>query len=169
MTHIHNLTTLCPGNCPLLVHISMSCLWLPHIEINILSSSPLFVNIISLLFINIEEISQYLISEQWSVPWGSNFLVKRFFPHSAPSLRKLLCIYSWGKRSEQLTLLGWGSGADFVKNRGVLCCCCDHFKNNVRVMWEPLTQKISISRYYRVIHVWCHKLDNFYLLTGFPL
>ena len=148
MTHIHNLTTLCPGNCPLLVHIPMSCLWLHHIEINILSSSPLLVNIISLLFINIKEISQHLISGEWSVKWGSNFLGKRFFSQILPfSWLVVVNLFIVKKRSEQLTLLGWVSCADLVKNRRVLCCCCDLFKNGAIAMCEPLTQKIRFSRY----------------------
>ena len=39
---------------------------------------------------------------------------------SAPSLPLMLYIYSWEKGSEQLTLLGWDSCADLVKDRGVL-------------------------------------------------
>ena len=34
------------------------------------------------------------------------------------------------KRSEQLNHMRWGSCADLVKNRRVLLCCCDLFKND---------------------------------------
>ena len=36
---------------------------------------------------------------------GTNFFSKRFFPQIPLPLSTFCCIYSWGKRSEQLTLL----------------------------------------------------------------
>ena len=46
------------------------------------------------------------------------------------SLSSFWCIHTWVKRSEQPTLAGWGSCADLIKNRGVLCCWCDLLKND---------------------------------------
>ena len=56
-------------------------------------------------------------------------LGKRLFPLILLPLFTFCCIYSWGKKSEQLTLPGWGSCADLAKNRRVLCSWCDLLKN----------------------------------------
>ena len=62
---------------------------------------------------------------------GTSFFgSKRFFLQIPLPLSTFCCIYSWGQRSEQLPLPGWGSCADLVKNRGVLCSWCDLFKND---------------------------------------
>ena len=64
---------------------------------------------------------------------------------STPSLHMLLSIHEIkGKISEQLTLLGWGSSADLVKNRRVLCSY--FLKNDAILMCEPLIQKVRLSR-----------------------
>ena len=50
----------------------------------------------------------------------ANISSRVFSAISSPSLHILLYLFT-GKRSEQLTLPGWSTCADLVKNRGVLC------------------------------------------------
>ena len=86
-----------------------------------------------------------------SVLCGTNSFGKRFFPRIPLPLSTFCYIYSWGKRSEQLTLLRKDSCAYLIKNRGVLCCWCDLFKNDAILVWEPLTKEIRATEYtYRV-------------------
>ena len=63
------------------------------------------------------------------------FWVRGFSVVSAPSLHILLYLFM-GKRSDQLTLPGWGSCADLVRNRGVLCSWCNLFKSDVGTSYQ---------------------------------
>ena len=58
------------------------------------------------------------------------FFGKRLFPQFPLPLSTFCSIYSYRKRSEQLSLPGWGSCTDLVKNRGALCSWCDLSKND---------------------------------------
>ena len=76
----------------------------------------------------------------------ANFFGKMFFPRFLLPLSTFCCTYSWGKRSEQLTLPDWGSCANLVKNRGVLCSWCNLFKNYA-ILERTSYQKNCIIEY----------------------
>ena len=58
------------------------------------------------------------VSLKYVLCFANFFFGKMFSPWFPLPLSTFCCIYSWGKRSEHHTQLGWGSCADLVKNRG---------------------------------------------------
>ena len=73
-----------------------------------------------------------MLGGKWRVPQGINFNHRTFCARFRGIFFNFGCVF-WAPLREFCC-------ADLVKNRGVLCCCCDLFKKEAKLMWTPPTQ-----------------------------